>query len=185
MPFLKDWTSEAGLGEIYSADPHIYHHLPAMTEALMRGRSTLSIPLREFIAAYVSALNRCEFCVSGHTAMLSTKGNRRELLQRAIDHPDTFPRNSKVRVLLQFARKLTLEPARISQQDVDAIFSAGWDEKAFRDTVAITARMNLANRLVSGFGLSANSANGPYDGQSGKRLTAFRERMRRKHREPR
>ncbi len=180
MPFLKHWAPDAGLGEIYSADPRIYGALPAFTEALFRHRSSLPIPLREFIAAYVSSLNQCEFCVAGHFANASRAGLTQELLQQLLADFETAPVRPRIKPLLKFAHKLTLQPARITQQDVDAIFAAGWDEKAFRDTVAITAQMNLFNRLVAGFGIQPGKHELPYDGIAGARQRAFRERMNRR-----
>jgi hypothetical protein len=54
--------------------------------------------------------------------------------------------------LLTFVRKLTLSPADMTQADADAVFSAGWDEKALHDAIAITARMAFMQRLVEGYG---------------------------------
>ena len=42
----------------------------------------------------------------------------------------------------------------MSQFDADAVFAAGWDEKALHDTIEDTARMNFMNRLVEGYGFT-------------------------------
>ena len=151
MPFLKHWTPDAGLEDAYCADPKIYSALFALHEALMHDRSSLSIPQRELIAAFVSALNQCTFCVAEHIDNASRTGVNQEVFQQLLADIETAPVRPKIKPLLSFARKLTLQPSRITQQDVDAIFAVGWDEKAFRDTVAISALMNLANRLAAGF----------------------------------
>jgi hypothetical protein len=55
---------------------------------------------------------------------------------------------------MAFVKKLTLTPSKMSQADADAVFSAGWDEKALHDAIAVTARMNFMNRLVEGYGFT-------------------------------
>ena len=43
------------------------------------------------------------------------------------------------------------------QEDADAVFDAGWDEKALHDAIAVCARMSFMNRLVEGFGFTPMS----------------------------
>ncbi len=40
----------------------------------------------------------------------------------------------------------------MSQEDADAVFAAGWDERALHDAIAVTARMNFMCRVVQGYG---------------------------------
>lgn len=58
----------------------------------------------------------------------------------------------RLKPLLAFVRKLTLTPGDMAEADADAVFAAGWDEKALHDAIAITARMCFMQRLVEGFG---------------------------------
>ena len=46
---------------------------------------------------------------------------------------------------------------KIGQDDADAVFAAGWDEKALHDAIAVTARMNFMCRLVQGYGFTPMS----------------------------
>jgi len=63
--------------------------------------------------------------------------------------------NAKLRAALSFARKLTEGPRRMAQADADALYAAGWDERALYDIVSVTALYNLYNRLVEGLGVEA------------------------------
>ena len=54
--------------------------------------------------------------------------------------------------MLRYAGKLTATPSEVTQADADAVFDAGWDEKAMHDAIAVTARMNFMCRLVQGHG---------------------------------
>jgi hypothetical protein len=60
-----------------------------------------------------------------------------------------------MRPVLVFVRKLTLTPGEMTAADVDAIFAAGWDDRALHDATAICALFNLMNRLVNGLGIEA------------------------------
>jgi uncharacterized peroxidase-related enzyme len=163
MPFLSHLALNTDLKDALASDPRIQSALFALHAAIMRGRSRLTVSQRELIAAYVSALNQCEFCVAGHIDNVSGTGLSQEDFQRLLEDIDSAPVRPKLRPLLRFARKLTLHPARVTQQDVDAIFAAGWDEKAYRDTVSVTALLNLANRMASGFGIKAEGQKKHYD----------------------
>ena len=46
-------------------------HMKKFTQQAMRGRSTWSVGDRELMAAYVSKVNDCPFCVGAHTATAS------------------------------------------------------------------------------------------------------------------
>ena len=69
-----------------------------------------------------------------------------------LDDLESAPIADKFKPLLAFIRKLTLTPSAMSQSDADAVFAAGWDEKALHDAIAVTARMNFMCRVVQGYG---------------------------------
>jgi uncharacterized protein YciW len=61
----------------------------------------------------------------------------------------------RLQPVLAFVCKLTLSPGEITSADIDAIFAAGWDDRAVHNAVAICALFNLMNRLVNGLGVEA------------------------------
>jgi hypothetical protein len=42
----------------------------------------------------------------------------------------------------------------VAQADVDAVFAAGWGEKALHDAIAVTARMIFMSRIIQGHGFT-------------------------------
>lgn len=62
----------------------------------------------------------------------------------------------RIRPVLAFVRKLTLSPATITLADADAVFAAGWNDRALHDAAAICGLFNLMNRLVNGLGVEAS-----------------------------
>lgn len=57
------------------------------------------------------------------------------------------------RALLQFAMKLTLTPGAMSRTDVDALRTAGFDDRAVSDAVHIVSYFNYINRVADGLGV--------------------------------
>jgi len=67
------------------------------------------------------------------------------------------PIDAKLRPLLNYVRKLTLAPARLTPDDSDAVYAAGWDDTALFHTIAVCAYFNMLNRLVEGTGVKGDS----------------------------
>jgi uncharacterized peroxidase-related enzyme len=174
MSFLRSLPAETGLLQIFQAFPEAARPLLQYHEVLLRGESPFSAAERELIAAYVSALNNCNYCRAVHSQTAVALGMSANALatlvgtprcdvrtpQRGV--PTRDPANEDVdvrmRPVLDFVRELTLTPAKITASDVDPIYAAGWDDRALHDAVAICALFNLMNRLVNGLGVEAPEA---------------------------
>ncbi len=55
--------------------------------------------------------------------------------------------------MLEYAEKLTLTPAMITEEDVQALRDAGWTDKDVMDIVSVCAYFNYRVRIVDGLGL--------------------------------
>jgi alkylhydroperoxidase family enzyme len=58
MPFMPSMPTDALVKDVYSINPQTFRHWLHVEEAIMRGPSAFTAGEREFIAAYVSRLNR-------------------------------------------------------------------------------------------------------------------------------
>jgi len=75
------------------------------------------------------------------------------------DFATTWPEydlDPKTRALLTYAKKLTQEPAGISDADVEALQKAGWDEKAIWEATALISFYNFSGRMEAASGLGAD-----------------------------
>jgi hypothetical protein len=61
MSYLRSLELDAGLLQIFQAFPEVARPLLEYHEVLLRGESPFSEAERELIAAYVSALNNCNY----------------------------------------------------------------------------------------------------------------------------
>lgn len=105
------------------------------------------------IAAYVSALNGCDFCYGSHQAIATDLNVDPKLLEAILADIATAPIEEGLRPVFALVHKVTLNPSKITQADVDAMLEAGWDEQAIEDALGVCALFNFMNRLVDGYGL--------------------------------
>ncbi len=157
MPFFDSLPEDAGPGDVFAAHPEIYGPWSACSQALMNGPSPLTPGERELIAAYVAGVAGCRYALVAHSAAAHAWDIPEGLVDALLADLPTAPVEDRFRPLLAYARKLTLTPATVVREDADAVFAAGWDEKALHDAIAVTARMNFMCRLVQGYGFAPMS----------------------------
>lgn len=155
MPFLKSFPEDADTGEIFRRHPGIYQAWFRFVHALKWGKCQLTEGERELISAYVSGLNSCEYCYGGHKAAAAAWGLDEGMFTALMDDIDTAPVDERLKPILRYVRKLTKEPAKMTQTDADAVFNAGWDERTLHIAIGICAVSNFMNRVVFAFGIPA------------------------------
>ena len=158
MPFFKSLPADAGPGNVFEAYPEIYLPWADTSQALMRGASPLTPGEREAIAAFVVGTANCRYAWVAHRAAAVAWGMDGDAIDRAVEDLESAPVDERLKPLFAYARKLTLTPTEVGQEDADAVFAAGWDEKALHDAIAVTARMNFMCRLVQGYGFTPMSS---------------------------
>jgi uncharacterized peroxidase-related enzyme len=154
MSFFKSLPGHAGPPAVFTLYPEIYGAWSKMSEALMNGPSPLSQGERELILAYAAGVAGCEFVYVAHSEVAYAWGIENGLIERLLADPDSAPVEARLKPLLAFVRKLALTPGEMTQADADAVFDAGWDEKALHDAIAVTARAAFMQRLAEGYGFT-------------------------------
>lgn len=158
MPFLPSIPEDAKVPQVLAllstvgsrtGRPLIEFH-----EALLRGDSPFTVPQREMMAAFVSGINACGYCYGAHTASSKQFGVSEQLIVDLVADIDTSEIEPEMKPVLHYLRKLTLTPTRVMQGDADAVFAAGWDERALYDAVLVGCLYNFMNRFTDGLGLS-------------------------------
>lgn len=112
----------------------------------------------ELIAAYVSALNSCNYCAGVHGKTAAAFGFDEALIMAMVYDLDNSGVDPKLLPILRYARKLTLMPWKAVERDAKAVFDQGWDERALHDAINVIALYNFMNRLVSGHGIEGDPA---------------------------
>lgn len=155
MPFLPSVNLDDKVPHVLAkfntgtGRPLIEYH-----EALLRGESPFTVAEREMMAAYVSGVNACQYCHGAHTAAAKQFGVSEQLISDLLVNVRTAGVSAKMMPVLNYIRKLTLSPTKMTQADADAVYEAGWTERALYDAVQICCLYNFMNRFVEGIGLT-------------------------------
>lgn len=68
--------------------------------------------------------------------------------------------DDRLRAILTFAEKLTLEPRQVRREDHQPLRDAGLDDRGILEVVQVTAYFNYVNRLADGLGVSFEDEGG-------------------------
>ncbi|QNE79630.1 peroxidase-related enzyme (plasmid) [Streptomyces finlayi] len=156
MTYLRSLAPDAALLQVFHAYPHVSRPLLDLHELILRKDSPFSVAERELMAAYVSGLNGCAYCHGIHTATAEAFGVPAGLLAEALTDLDAAPVDERLRPVLRYLDTLTRHPARLTEKDAEAVFAAGWDDRALHDAVMVCALFNFMNRMVEGLGVCAD-----------------------------
>ncbi len=147
-------VAEEGVAAVFKRYPQHGIPLTQLTEILMRtGDCQFSAKERELIGAFVSGTNACTYCYETHKAAAEAFGVDDKLLRDLLEDVDSSTVDDKLKPVLRYVKKLTESPARMVQDDVDAILNVGWDENSFHFVVMICALFNFYNRVLDGYGI--------------------------------
>ena len=133
------------------------------THEAMRGPSAWSVADRELMAAFVSKVNQCAFCVGAHTATAGQAYRDSAKVQTVLADLESAPIEEGLRATLRMLGKLTRE-GKVSAEDVRQVMSAGVLRQQVEDALAICAAFNTTDRLADAFGFELLS---PEDFEAG------------------
>jgi uncharacterized peroxidase-related enzyme len=146
-------AADLQLLDLFRRFPHAAQPLLEYHDRLLRDSSPLTVAERELIAAYVSALNSCDFCHGAHAIAAGVHGIDEHVLAAVIGDVETAPIDDRLKPILLYVRKLTRTPATMTTGDAQAVYDAGWDERALFDAISVCALFNMMNRIVFGAGI--------------------------------
>lgn len=160
MPRLPSLAEDAVVADLFAAFPDHRGPLFAMMESVMRGPGEWDIAEREFIAAYVSALNACSYCTGAHVIYAEAFGIPQGLLARALDDLDAAELTGPMRETLRYLGKVNRLPHKLRQADMDAVLAVT-DEAALVEALTVAGLYNMMNRLLEGTGVTFDLRSDP------------------------
>jgi len=144
---------------VHSLRPHTMEgHLALYKSVLHHARNALPRWLLETAGVYVSLLNGCEYCVLHHTAglrRLLRDDERTDAIRAALGRhapEDVF--DGRELALLRYAEALTIDPAGMTPEPLEAMRAAGMDDGEILEVNQVVAYFAYANRTVLGLGVT-------------------------------
>ena len=121
------------------------------THEAMRGPSAWSVGDRELMAAFVSQMNACAFCIKAHTATAARAYHDEAKVSAVLADLETAPIEEPLRATLRLLDKLTREHA-VTADDMRAVLAAGISHEQIEDALAVSFAFNTTDRLADAFG---------------------------------
>lgn len=130
-----------------------FYGVPAkqFTQRAMRGPSLWSVGDRELMAAYISRINECAFCIKAHSAVSALAYDDIDKIEKVFADLKTAPIDPQLRATLAMLGKLTREH-HINADDIQAVMTAGVSPQQIEDALAVCFAFNVTNRLADAFG---------------------------------
>lgn len=126
----------------------------ALTAAVEQSPA-LPLALKEKMGLVVSGINSSSYCIAVHMELLRRMGVEKPLGKKLVTDYPNAPVEAKEMALFRFADQLTVRPADVKQEDVDALRAAGWDDDAIVEAVVAVSYYNFINRVSMGLGVVA------------------------------
>jgi uncharacterized peroxidase-related enzyme len=117
----------------------------------MRGPSAWSVGDRELMAAFVSKINDCAFCIGAHTATAARAYHDEAKVTAVLSDLERAPIEEPLRATLRMLRKLTREHT-VNADDMRAVRAAGVSRGQIEDALAVCFAFNTTGRLADAFG---------------------------------
>lgn len=124
--------------------------------AVMLGDSKLSKLEREMIAVVVSSANRCFYCLVAHGQAVRQLSGDPELGEMLVMNYRIAALAPKVRAMLDFAWKLTVEPWCVEEPDRQRLRDAGLDDDEIFDLADVIGFFNMSNRFATAVDMMPN-----------------------------
>ena len=143
----------------HSLRPHTMKgHLALYKNVLHHPGNSIQEWFLEAIGVYTSMLNKCSYCVKHHYAgmmRLLNDESRAFAIRAALESGDlSAVFDAREKAALDFVRTLTKNPAGVTENAVQSLRDAGWDDGEILEINQVTAYFAYANRTVLGLGIN-------------------------------
>ncbi|MGQ9611562.1 MAG: peroxidase-related enzyme [Chloroflexus sp.] len=128
----------------------------AYHDALMERPSNLSKAEKEMIVVATSAANDCLYCVIAHGAILRVRSKNPRLAEQVATNYRRAEITHRQRAMLDYALKVALDSARISEDDWQPLMTHGLTLDDIWEIGAIAAFFAMSNRLANMSALRPN-----------------------------
>ncbi|MEE2746100.1 MAG: peroxidase-related enzyme [Pseudomonadota bacterium] len=124
---------------------------------LMLGEETRLTRLeREMIAVVVSSYNHCVYCITSHSQAVREYSNDPVLGDILVTNYREAELTVRQRAMLDYAWKLTENPAETGSGDFETLLDSGFTEEEIFDITDVVAYFNYTNRMTHGLGIQPN-----------------------------
>ena len=131
--------------------PNIYATMASSENALKNfldfanSKSSMKTKEKEVINLAVSEYNKCQYCLSAHTAIAGMNGFTPEQIVELRGGTAGF--DSKLDALAKLSRNIAENKGATSPEILSAFFAAGWTKENLMDTINHVGEITITNYL--------------------------------------
>lgn len=144
--------------DLFAFQPAVTRGLSDFTEGVMRCPASISLGMRELIAAWTSRINECRFCTAAHAAAAAEHLGGEELVRSVLDEMESSPLDQRDKAMLRYIAKVTHDLPSVGEADVEQLRAVGWDDEAIYYAITTCALFNFYNRWITATGVAEMSA---------------------------
>jgi len=155
-PFVALRESMGFVPKLFRAQtllPRVIEAEAQIAASVLLKQSELSRTQKECILLVVAAAKLNTYCVTAHYQILRTLGLKEDQLDRIIGDHHAAGLSISDKALLDFALKLSREPASIGKQDIDRLRTLGFSDEMVLEAILMTALTNFLCSLSTGLGV--------------------------------
>ncbi|HEV3221351.1 MAG TPA: peroxidase-related enzyme [Puia sp.] len=170
MAYIEVKEGVPGIRSLFQFSPETGKPLCELAEVLLRGPSPLSSAERELVAAYVSRLNGCMFCMNSHAAAARHLfDEEKQVVDELLHDQNAESLSPKLKALLHIAGKVQGNGKSVTPDDIENARKTGANDTDIHDTVLIAASFSMFNRYVDGLASFTPTGEAAYE-EMGKRM---------------
>jgi uncharacterized peroxidase-related enzyme len=152
-----------GLRESLGIVPNVIKSLSIWPEALqayaqllgqvMFSESRLERKIKEMIAAHVSNLNQCGYCVGHHKNFMVQYGVPASTAEQIVKNPQSAEITPCQKKLLEYAGQITHGAYRVTDCQVKELRQSGWTDEQILEATVVASLFNDINRIADSLGV--------------------------------
>ncbi|MBK7061945.1 MAG: peroxidase-related enzyme [Rubrivivax sp.] len=155
LEVLDQSHAQARTSEYYltlAHQPLMLRHRSEAYNAIMYAPGGLPRAERELGAMVVSVTNGCVYCTSVHAQRFAQLARRSDTVEQVFDDPASAGTSDRERAIATFAQAVTLRPASLVADDMQALRAVGLSDPEIIDLLHAVAIFGWANRLMHNLG---------------------------------
>ena len=111
------------------------------------------------MAAHISKINDCPFCIGAHTATAAQASGNEGMVAATLADLEAAPISEGLRATLRMLGQLTRD-GKLSADDMRPVLAAGVSRNQIQYSLAVCYAFNVTNRLANAFGFAMMTSEG-------------------------
>jgi len=124
-----------------------------MFKGMMFADTKLTRGVKEMIAATVSRINQCDYCLNHHTNFMTLYGISPAVSEQIVNDPQSADISEAEKRLLSYADKVTRSAYMVTDADVEGLKEIGWSQEEILEATMIISMFNSINRFADALGV--------------------------------